>query len=289
MRRSLVIGVAAATLGMVACGNSSRPVGQIESNETAGVAPDGTFDANAVIDSAFEVATGQRGEKENAPGALRVNNLLVRNGAPIDIDVYWGLPDEGEKAATVAFGQASDYLVPRRAKGAQDAVFTITVAGKVTEELMTWDRWSTSAAADRTTATFTFDGESVSMAMVDESPATLDSATNEPMFPAATSGKVRLRWWVLGNSLNLGDALLSVTLGGKCLTNGSSWADLDGNALFDVSTVEVPGGSQLGFAPTCDGAPVADVAVPANGRAILFAYSQPDGSPALQLLPVTDS
>lgn len=293
MRRSLMIGVVAATLGLVACGGASTPVGSIESNESPALggsqgAPDAMLDVNAVIDTAFEVVTGQRGEKEDAPGALRVDNLLSRGGEPVDIDVYWGRPDEGEKAATVAFGQASDYLVPRRVKGLQDAVFTITIAG-TNEELMTWDRWSPSSAADRVTAAFMFDGDSVSLAMVDENPATLDSLTNAPMFPASDAGSVRLRWRAFGTSLEAGDSLLSVTLDGKCLTNGSSWAAPDGNPSFDLSTVQVPGGSTLGFAATCDGPSVSDVTVPAGGRALLFAYSKPDGTSALQLLPVTDA
>lgn len=288
MRRGLLVGLITATLGMTAC-SSSRPVGTIEVQSTAASAGDVpvTVDANGVIDTALEILSGQRGDKEDAPGALRVDNLLARNGAPVDIDVYWGRPDEGEKAATLAFGQVSDYLTPRRAQGSQDAVFTITVAGTM-EELMTWDRWSPQSAADRATAVFTFDGEAVSLALIDENPATLDSATNQPMFPAADAGQVRLRWWPLGDSLDLGESLLSVTRAGTCLTNGSYWAGPDGSAGFDVSSSQVPSGSTLGFAATCDGEPISTVVAPTGGRAILLAHRAPDGSSGLQLLPVVE-
>lgn len=270
-----------------ACGGG----GSSKESSSSGDAESSGEEASEVdksLGSLLEGATGQRGEKVDGPGKVRFINLLVRDGKATDVDVYWGRPDEKAKAATIRYGEASDYLTPKMTKGFDSAVYSVTVAG-TTEELWSWDRFSPEAKDQRSAVWFAGEDGAFNEADIDEPADLISPFTNKPAFPAPTGGKVRLYWRVLGRGIDLGNDLLAVKTGSTCLTNGTGIADTDGNQLQDEQTFQVAPGAPLQLHTNCfeDGTSVGEaVKAPASGRAILFALVAPDGKPHLTVIPV---
>ena len=278
---------------LAACGggtatSSSKSASNVSvaSSDTAASQSTGTIDKT--ISSVLEAGIGQRGTKEDAPGKVRFGNFLTPGGKTVDVDVWWGQPDEGDKVATLKAGEVSQYVTPRRPKGFSSAVYSVTPVGSK-EVLWSWDRFSPKKG-DQLSVLWYTDTDQFFETVHDETLTTIDSLTNKPQFPAADSGKVRLRWFVLGQkTLDQGDTLLVVSSAGKCLTNGSGIADETGAAAFDNTTVQVSPGVTLNLSATCDGAAIsAPVTTPAGGRALLFAYLDAAGKPSLKLLPVAE-
>jgi hypothetical protein len=277
--RLLALGLVGA-LSLAACGGSSSK------SKAASGSGSGSSDPNVdkTIQTLLEVGSGQRGAKEDAPGKIRFLNLFVRNGAPVDMDIWWGRPDEKAKAATVRYGEASDYLTPRRAKGNDSAVYTVTVAGG-SEELWTWDRFTPQAKTQRT-AMFTANDGSFTEYALDEASDVISPYTNKVDFPPPDAGKVRLLWRVLGKSLDAGNDLLAVMAGSTCLTNGSGIAGPDRNQIPDELSFQVAPGTSLDLHPNCQGPAASNtVKAPSAGRALLVAYTDSGGKSQLLVVP----
>jgi hypothetical protein len=293
--RGIVLFVSAVVLGACGGGGTKAFPGDSGSSgsNTATTVTDGAA-IDKTIGSALEAGTGQRGTKEDAPGKVRFANYLAKDGKAIDVDVWWGQPDEGAKAATVKFGEVSPYLTPKRTKGFDSTPYAITPVGS-TDVLFAWDRFSPVKGSQRTVM-WGYDGADLYETDKDESATLIDSSTSKPEFAAATDGKVRLKWFVLGKAIETPDRLLVVSTGGKCLTNGSGIADPNdelGNSLNDYSIdwFDVDPGATLSFLVGCGGEPLGGtrVTVPAKGRGLLLAYLDAAGKPTLTLLPVADT
>jgi hypothetical protein len=297
--RGIVLVMSAIALGACGGGRTKTGSGSAGAKTAATVAAkDGTAKDAAAIDktisTALEVGTGQRGKKEDAPGKMRFANYLAKDGKAIDVDVWWGQPDEGQKAATVKFGEVSPYLTPRRTAGFTSAPYSVTAVGS-TEVLFSWDRFDPKKGSQRTVI-WGYDGADLFEQDKDESATLIDGSTNKPEFAPPTNGKVTLKWFVLGDAISTPDRLLVVSTGGKCLTNGSGIADPNdelGNSLNDYSidTFDADPGAVLSFIVGCGGEPLAgtSVKVPAKGRGLLLAYLDAAGKPVLTLLPVADT
>ncbi len=274
---------------LVACGGGGNSSAKSASGST--IASAGSTPTVAKIDKTIatllEVGSGQRGKKEDAPGKVRFANYLSANGKSQDIDVWWGQPNEGEKAATLKSGEVSAYVTPRRAKGFDDAVYSVTAVGSV-EVLWSWDRFGPKQGTQRTVIWYYGDKGEFTESARDESATLINSFTNRPQFAAPDAGKIRLHWSVIGTAIEQQDKLLVVTAGGRCLTNGSGIADDTGNQIQDEDTFQVAPETKLTLADSCDGAPISEVTAPASGRATLFAYLDPAGAPKLALIPVSD-
>ena len=242
---------------------------------------------NGVIATLLEGVTGARGDKVDGPGKVRFLNLVTMGAKAVDVDIYWGQPDEGAKAGSAAFGTATDYLTPKMAKGFDSAVYSVTAKGD-TKVLWSWDRFTPTKETVRTVVFMpTEDGESVSETDLDEQIA-VSSFSGKVEFPAPDAGMVRLYWRPLGRSIDSTDQLLSVTDATTCFTNGSGLAGPDGNAVNGY-TFQVKPGTVLSLSPfgACDKPGVASVTVPpTTGRAILFAYFDASAKPAMLILPV---
>lgn len=246
-----------------------------------------------VIDTLLDAVTGARGKKVDAPGKVRFLNLIRTGDATTDIDVWWGQPDEGDKAATITYGAITDYLTPKTAKGFDSAVYSVTAKGD-TKVLWTWDRFSPKADTSRTVMMFpSEDGLSVSETDVDDAPGKKDFQGAE-YFGLPDSGKVRVLWMPIGRSLDVPGKILEVApaSGGTCFTNGSGIAGPDGNQI-DGSTFQVTPGTKLALFDTCGGTPatgapvsaVVDVPGP-SGRVMLIAYLGPGNKPTLLTVAV---
>ena len=274
--------VAAAFTGLVvlaACGGGSS-----SSSKTNG--SDDTYGADdKTVSTLIEAASGARGKKQDAPGKVRFGNFLTP-GTATGVEVWWGQPDEGDKVTTLKPGEVSAYFTPRRPKGFDSAVYSVTAVGS-TEVLWTWDRFSPEKGSQRTVLWYTDEGKFFETDH-DESTTKLDSLTNKAQFPEPDAGKVRLRWFVLNSAaIENGDGLLVVASAGKCLTNGSGIAEETGAQVFDESTMQVAPGSSLSLATACSGAPVGDAVVaPQGGRGLLFAYLDGVGKPNLRLISI---
>jgi hypothetical protein len=134
VRHGIALVVSAVALG--ACGGggtkASSDAGSAGSKTGSTVAANGDAAIDKTISSALEAGTGQRGKKEDAPGKMRFANYLAKDGKAIDVDVWWGQPDEGQKAATVKFGAVSPYLTPRRTAGFTSAPYSVTATRSAT-------------------------------------------------------------------------------------------------------------------------------------------------------------
>lgn len=268
-----------------ACGGSSGS-GDAKSTASGDGAGKSSGDVDKTVQTLLENASGQRGAKVDGPGKVRFVNLLVQDGKAVDVDVFWGRPDEKDKAATVRFGAASDYITPRLAKGFDSAVYSVTVAG-TSQELWSWDRFSPKEKDQRTVVWFAGDDGKFNETDIDEPADQISSYNNKPVFPAASAGKTRLYWRELGRAIDSGSDLLVVKSGATCLTNGSGIAGPDTNQLNDEQTFEVAPGAALQLFEGCDGAAVGDaVKAPSSGRAILFAYLGDDDKPHLTVVAV---
>ncbi len=277
------------TLILSACGSSNNGASADTSatgTEAEGASSDTVAaDVNDAIGTMLEVVTGSRGEKEDAPGKIRFMNLLAKDGAGVDIDVYWGLPDEGEKAVTLASGATSEYLSLRKVKGFEDAPYSVTRSG-TKEILWQWDRLTPAEGLQRL-AIFSFNDGSFSEQPIEES-SSAKNFDGKPQFEQPTAGNVAIRWIVSGDALDDGENLLAAATGGKCFTNGSGLAGPDGNQI-DASTAQVPAGAEVALYAFGDCGGVAksnSVKLPAGGRALLIAFLDPTGKHTLTVLPV---
>jgi hypothetical protein len=283
-RTALLAGLVVLT---VSCGGGSTGTPTPAGDSAA------TDEAKAVTDAQKAVSTilkvgGSLLGREDAPGKVRFGNFLTSGGPSTDVDVWWGLPDDREKAATVKLGELSPYLTPRRVKGSDSVMFTVTATAS-NEVLWMWDRLSPTKATQQTVLWHFEDGEFFQNSL-NESLTEVFSSEGIPDLPEPDNGKVRLRWFVLGTAIEMDDRLLVVTSGGKCLTNGTGIADDSGDMVIGVETMQATPSSVLSLAPACDGPAASEpVTVPDRGRAHLFAYRDGANKPVLRLLPVPDA
>jgi hypothetical protein len=254
-----------------------------------GVIPSIDPDMDKVIGTMLEKGMGQRGEKTKGPGQGKFMNLYQVGGKGVDIDVWWGRPDEGAKVATIAFGQSTEWMTPMITKGftdSADAVYTVTETA-TKKELFSWDRWTPTEASQLLMMfTASTDGNFQESGF-DFDPANVDF-NKKVVLPAADAGMVRMEWRSFQPALDGPDkSLRAIRQGTKCLTNGSGVAGPDGNQI-DGATMQVPVGTELALSRGwCNEGPenVATVKVPsASGRAILIAYQAPEG-PKLLIEP----
>jgi hypothetical protein len=194
----------------------------------------------------------------------------------------------------VKFGEVSPYLTPRRTKGFTSVPYSVTAVGSA-KTVFDWDRFEPKKGSQRTVI-WGYDDGNIFEQDKDESATLIDVGTDRLEFAPPTSGKVALKWFVLGAAIETPDHLLVVSTGGKCLTNGTGIADPNdelGNSLSDLSidTFEADPGAVLSLIDGCGGEPLAgtSVTVPAKGRGLLFANLNAAGKPVLTLLPVTDA
>lgn len=273
-------------LVVTACGGSAK---------RSVVQPADSTGANAdkIIGTLLDAVTGARGKKVDAPGKVRFLNLVRTGDATTDIDVWWGQPDEGDKAATITYGAITDYLTPKTVKGFDSAVYSVTAKGD-TKVLWSWDRFSPKADTSRTVMMFpSDDGVAVSESDVDDAPGKKDYLGVE-YFGPPDSGKVRVLWMPIGRSLDIPGKILEVApaSGGTCFTNGSGIAGPDGNQI-DGSTFQVAPGTKLALFDTCGATPATGTPVSAavdvpgpSGRVMLVAYLGPGDKPTLLTVAV---
>lgn len=292
--RVISIGVIAVlgSVPLAACGgstSSSSKSAAASGSDTTVKSDSGPLtsdDVNKVIGTLLEGATGARGDKVDGPGKVRFFNVLSMSGKPVDVDVYWGQPDEGAKVTTVPFGTVSDSFTPKLTKGFDSAVYSVTAKDTKTV-LWTWDRFSPTKETLRTVIFMpSDDGTSFSESDVDEE-MTVSSFSGKVEFPAPDAGMVRLLWRPLGKSLEQGENLLTVTDGTTCFTNGSGLAGPDGNPV-DGSTFQVKPGTALSLTPfgDCAKTGIGGMTAPAaSGRAILFTYVDAAGKPVMVAVP----
>jgi hypothetical protein len=239
-------------------------------------------DMDKVIGTMLEQGMGQRGKKTKGPGKGRFMNLYQVGGKGVEVDVWWGRPDEGAKAATIAFGQSSEWLTPMITKGftdSADAVYTITETASK-KELFSWDRWTPTEKSQLLMMFTASDDGSFQESSFDFDPTYADY-NNKIVLPAADSGMVRMEWRSYEPALDGADkSLRAIRQGTKCLTNGSGIAGPDGNQI-DGASIQAPVGTELALSSGwCNEGTenVATVKVPeTSGRAILIAYQAPDG------------
>jgi hypothetical protein len=234
-----------------------------------------------VIGTLLEQGMGQRGKKTEGPGKAKFLNLYQVGGKGIDIDVWWGRPDEGVKAATLAFGESSEWMTPMLTQGfsdTPDAVHSVTETA-TKKELFSWDRW-TPTENSQVLMMFSAADDSFQESLFDFDPAAVDF-TKKPVLPAADPGMVRFEWRAFDPVLaGPNNTLRAVRQGSKCLTNGTGIAGPDGNQVEGAS-LQVPVGAELALSSGwCHegGDNIATVTVPAtSGRALLLAYQGLDG------------
>jgi hypothetical protein len=292
--RGIVFVVSAVVLGACGGGGTKATTGAAGSSgsKTATTITDGGV-IDKTIGSALEAGTGQRGKKEDAPGKMRFANYLAKDGKAIDIDVWWGQPDEGQKAVTVKFGEVSPYMSPKRTKDFKIAPYAITEVGNPKVVLFAWDRFEPTKET-QVTVGWGYSADGISVLTAGESLTLVESGRDRPEFAAATAGKVKLKWIVVGDAIEVGDDLVRVRTAGKCLTNGTQIADPNdelGNSLSDYSidTFEVEPGAVLDFGTNCAENSIQTVPAPAKGRALAIAYRDGAGKPALAVVPVSDA
>jgi hypothetical protein len=242
-----------------------------------------------VIGTMLEQGMGQRGKKTKGRGKGRFINLYQVGGKGVEIDVWWGRPDEGAKAATIAFGQSSEWMTPMITKGftdSADAVYTVTETA-TTKELFSWDRWTPTEKSQLLMMFSASTDGGLQESTFDFDPTDVDF-NKKIVLPAADAGMVRMEWRSFEPALDgTNESLRAIRQGTKCLTNGSGIAGPDGNQI-DGASIQVPVGTELALSSGwCNEGTenVATVKVPAtSGRAILIAYQAPDG-PKLLIEP----
>jgi hypothetical protein len=242
-----------------------------------------------VIGTMLEQGMGQRGKKTKGRGKGRFINLYQVGGKGVEIDVWWGRPDEGAKAATIAFGQSSEWMTPMITKGftdSADAVYTVTETA-TTKELFSWDRWTPTEKSQLLMMFSASTDGGLQESTFDFDPTDVDF-NKKIVLPAADAGMVRMEWRSFEPALDgTNESLRAIRQGTKCLTNGSGIAGPDGNQI-DGASIQVPVGKELALSSGwCNEGTenVAPVKVPAtSGRAILIAYQAPDG-PKLLIEP----
>jgi hypothetical protein len=296
-------GITAVLLAVVlgGCGGGGTKASSTTGGSSGSKAPStattvAAANVDKVLTSALEVSTGARGKKVDAPGKLRFANYFSKDGKAVDLDLWWGQPDEGQKAATIKFGEVSPYLTPKQTEGFTSAAYSMTEVGNP-KVVVGGDDVTTTKDLQRTII-WSAGGTGISLGSVGESLTLIDAYTGKIELGPPASGKVGLQWIVLGDVLETPDNLLAVTSGGICLTNGTQIADPTdplGNALKGPNgevqdRFDADPGAVLTFTVGCGGAPTGNtVTVPAKGRGLLVAYFDPAGKPVLALIPVADT
>jgi hypothetical protein len=286
---SAIFGLASLTsCGAVDKANDAAKTAKAIEKAAGATTADGSVDQAAVdkvIGTMLEQTSGQRGKKVQGPGKIKFFNVLTKDGKPVNVDVWWGRPDEKAKAASIVFGETSEWMPPMITKGFGDsksASYSVTEQGTTTELWIT-DRWQPTDKSQQFTI-FSIDDGGFSESGFDFDPAAVDYR-DKSILPAADAGMVRLSWRPIGDVLDgADDTLRAVRNGSTCLTNGTGIAGPDGNQLDpDESVFQAPVGVELGLSTTWCGsngsaANLATVKVPAtSGRGALFAYLAPDG------------
>lgn len=269
---------AAVVLVLAACGG----------DDGGGAGGDDAGSAEAeVIDTILDAAAGALGDLEDAPGLVRFVNLMQRDGAGIDVDVWWGQPGDEQLAASVAYGEASPYLTPRQSSAFGEVSWSVSPAGS--QEQLLGTSYTPGEDLQQTNVVFPGDGGSSSWMTIDE---ILEFAPDLGAwgFQPPDDGQVRVKWTPIppvieapsGNLRNVGTGT------GPCLTNGSGI-----NAEDDLSTrsttFQVPAGTTVNLYedfPTCSGPSSASATAPGGGRAILVAYTDASQAPQLLMLEV---
>lgn len=197
------------------------------------------------------------------------------NGETTSLDIWWGLPADGDKAASVDFGAVSRYLAPRRESSAVAAVYSVTEPGSK-EVLWTWDRFVPTESSQRTVALFAADDSAVLQHEMDET------------FPPHSTGKIRLLWQVVGFALEATGRPLAIGVAGRCVTKGTAVLADDGSISVTDNSFEVTFGTTIALYEDCPRNPVSTpISVPVeSGRGLLVAFQDPAGQPALKLFPV---
>jgi hypothetical protein len=242
-----------------------------------------------IVDTIADVVGDVLAETEDAPGAVRFLNLVQRDGAGIDVDVWWGRPEDNQKVTSLAYGEASEYFTPRQSTTFDEVSWSMSAAGEQ-EELIGFS-YTPGEDIQRTLVVYPDKDGALWMTALDE---ILKFAPDEGYwgFEPPDGGQVRVKWTPIpdvleapsGNLRNIG------TGSGDCLTNGTGINATD-DASTGSGTFQVPGGTVLNLYedfPTCSGATSATVTALAGGRAFLFAYADPSGTPQLLMLPVQD-
>jgi hypothetical protein len=295
---SIVLSVGLGIVGLSACGSVDKvkeAAKTAEAIEKAGSAPtmaDGSVnpEVDKVVGTMLEQGMGQRGKKTKGVGKGKFLNLVEVNGQPVDIDVWWGQPDEGAKVATIAYGQSSEWVTPMVTKGFSDtanAVYTVTDS-KTKAEVTSWDRWEPKKENQLLMMFNTNSEGGVSTTSFDFDPAAKDYM-DKVILPAADSGMVRLHWLPIDPVLDgPNDSLRAIREGSKCLTNGTGIAGPDGNQI-EGQSFQVAVGAELGLsAEYCGNGPATNVATikapPTSGRALMLVYPSADG-PKLLIEP----
>src|SRR5262245_12882917 len=116
--------VVAVAFALVGCGG-----GGDDGGGSAGGADDTGSAADDVLGSVADAVGDALADTEDAPGAARFVNLMQLDGAPIDVDVWWGLPDDGNKAVSLKYGEASDYLTPQQSEAFGEVSWSVSAAG----------------------------------------------------------------------------------------------------------------------------------------------------------------
>lgn len=290
IRRAWSFAVVAAVL-VAGCGGDDDDEAAVDPDDAI-VGLDEAFDGDEpsvedVLSALDEAAEDALGDLEDAPGSVRFVNLLHSGGAGIDVDVWWGIPGEGERAGSLAHGEASEYLTPRMTASFGEVSWSMSPAGG--EEQLIGFTYTPADDIQRTLVAFTDAGGSFSMMQVDEI-LPFDPDQGQWGFQPPDAGQVRVKWVPIppvieapsGNLRNVGTGTA------ECLTNGTGI-----NAVDDLSTrsttFQVPGGAAVSLYedfPTCSGATSASATAPSGGRALLLAYTDASRAPQLLMLPV---
>ncbi len=189
-------------------------------------------------------------EFRDIPGKIRFVNFVSDGTTGVDLDLYWGLGiSSSEKVGTIAYGEITEYLTPRRYEGtlleADEARFFVTVAGDVAGNPSSFKAQSTPSFTPATALTF-------AMAGSDTREGGDLTVTNTYFFehelPPPPAGMAHVFGWESafegipgGDFVTVGaDGLCSPESGDSGLSN-LGWSNLipegtTGLALFDANT-----------------------------------------------------
>ena len=248
---------------------------------------DDAASAEELLSGIAEAAGDALADTEDAPGSVRFVNLLHSGGVGTDVDVWWGLPENGQLVTSLAYGEASEYLTPRMSTAFGEVSWSMSAAGG--QEQLVGFTYTPAEDIQRTLVVFPDSAGSNSMMPIDEI-LPFDPDQGAWGFQPPDAGQVRVKWVPIapvieapsGNLRNVGTGTAD------CLTNGSGI-----NAVDDLSTrsttFQVPVGGVVNLYedfPTCTGPMSATATAPPAGRALLLAYTDAAQAPHLLMLPV---
>jgi hypothetical protein len=282
-RLFVALGIAAlSAVAFAGCGSKNESSGD-DSLDAPGLtapgltAPGELTDAEVeeVIGTLLEAGLGQRGEKTEANAKAKFLNLTEVDGKGVGIDVWWGRPDEQAKAASVAYGESSDWIPAMLTKGFSDnpdAVYTVTEQG-TGKELWTWDRWSADDGDDRLII-FSPDESGAFTERARSLGAEAETFDGKAVLPPADAGQVRVTWNPISD-LAMGESLLAIRHDGACRTNGSGVASPDGSQNNEPN-LQLPVGAVVDLVPfPCEASAKseAQLTLPSESqRGVLLAY-----------------